>query len=214
MTAFLHAAQREASPLPFLAGRDRSAPPERRRSYCEAVFDAIAGAAAAIGLIAMASSGSGPQAARGAEARLKELDIMLPPEIAPAANYVNYVSSGKLLFLSGNTGGPDWAGRGKLGRELTVEQGQQAARQAAIIMLSKIRSALGSLDRVKRIVKVLGMVNSADGFGEQPRVINGFSDLIVEVFGDVVGKHARSAVGMAGLPGNSPVEVEMIIEFE
>ena len=107
---------------------------------------------------------AGPQAQKGAEARLKELDLMLPPEIAPAANYVNYVSSGKLLFLSGNTGGPDWAGKGKLGRELTVEQGQQAARQAAIIMLSKIRSALGSLDRVKRIVKVLGMVNSADGF--------------------------------------------------
>ena len=93
------------------------------------VFDAIAGAAAAIGLVSMASSGSGPQAQKGAEARLKELDLMLPPEIAPAANYVNYVSSGKLLFFSGNTGGPDWAGKGKLGREFTVEQGRQAARR-------------------------------------------------------------------------------------
>jgi enamine deaminase RidA (YjgF/YER057c/UK114 family) len=83
-----------------------------------------------------------------------------------------------------------------------------------VIMLSKVRAALGSLDRVKRVVKVLGMVNSADGFGDQPKVINGFSDLIVEVFGESIGKHARSAVGMAGLPGNSPVEVEMILEVE
>ena len=81
-------------------------------------------------------------------------------------------------------------------------------------MLSKVRGALGSLDRVKRVVKVLGMVNAADGFGETPQVINGFSDLIVEVFGESIGKHARSAVGVAALPGNSPVEVEMILEVE
>ena len=97
---------------------------------------------------------------------------------------------------------------------MTVEQGYQAARHAGLIMLSKIRAVLGSLDRVKRIVKVLGMVNSADGFGDQPKVINGFSDLMVEVFGDAIGKHARSAVGMAALPGNAPVEVEMILEVE
>jgi enamine deaminase RidA (YjgF/YER057c/UK114 family) len=81
-------------------------------------------------------------------------------------------------------------------------------------MLTKIRTALGSLDRVKRIVKVFGMVNSADGFGEHPQVINGFSDLMVEVFGETIGKHARSAVGFAGLPGNTPVSVEMIVEVE
>jgi enamine deaminase RidA (YjgF/YER057c/UK114 family) len=90
---------------------------------------------------------------------------------------------------------------------------REAARQAGLIMLTKIRTALGSLDRVKRVVKVLGMVNSAEGFGDQPLVVNGFSDLMVEVFGEA-GKHARSAVGMAGLPGNSPIEVEMILEFE
>jgi enamine deaminase RidA (YjgF/YER057c/UK114 family) len=110
--------------------------------------------------------------------------------------------------------GAAWAGKGKLGRELTTEQGTQAAREAGLIMLAKIRSAVGSLDRVKRIVKVLGMVNSADGFGEQPQVINGFSNLMVEVFGEQIGKHARSAVGMAGLPGNAPLEVEMVVEVE
>jgi enamine deaminase RidA (YjgF/YER057c/UK114 family) len=81
-------------------------------------------------------------------------------------------------------------------------------------MLSKVRAAAGTLDRVRRIVKVLGMVNSADGFGDQPKVMNGFSDLMVEVFGETIGKHARSAVGMAGLPANAPVEVEMIVEVE
>jgi enamine deaminase RidA (YjgF/YER057c/UK114 family) len=153
------------------------------------------------------------QPAASPEARLKALNITLPPDAAPAANFVNAVITGKLLFLSGNTGGLAWAGKGKLGRELTVEQGREAARQAGLIMLTKIRTALGSLDRVKRIVKVLGMVNSADGFGDQPQVINGFSDLMVDVFGEA-GKHARSAVGMAGLPGNTPVEVEMVLEFE
>src|SRR5215471_7366150 len=111
-------------------------------------------------------------------------------------------------------GGPQWAGKGKVGRNLNVEQGYQAARDTGLIMLSKVRGALGSLDRVKRVVKVLGMVNAADGFGETPQVINGFSDLIVEVFGESIGKHARSAVGVAALPGNSPVEVEMILEVE
>jgi enamine deaminase RidA (YjgF/YER057c/UK114 family) len=131
------------------------------------------------------------KAPAGAEARLKALNITLPPDAAPAANFVNSVQTGK----------------GKLGKDLTVEQGREAARQAGLIMLTKIRTALGSLDRVKRVVKVLGMVNSAEGFGDQPLVVNGFSDLMVEVFGEA-GKHARSAVGMAGLPGNSPIEVE------
>ena len=177
----------------------------------KALFNIIVSASLAL----LALSGSAPaQAPSGAEARLKALNIALPPDTAPAANFVNYVITGKLLFLAGNTAGPAWAGKGKLGKDLTVEQGREAARQAGIIMLGKVRSALGSLDRVKRIVKVLGMVNSADGFGDQPLVVNGFSDLMVEVFGEAIGKHARSAVGMAGLPGNSPVEVEMIVEFE
>jgi enamine deaminase RidA (YjgF/YER057c/UK114 family) len=154
------------------------------------------------------------QTAAGAEARLKELNITLPPDSVPAANFVNAVQTGKLLFLSGNTPGGQWPLKGKVGKDLTVEQGYQSARQAGLIMLGKMRTALGSLDRVKRVVKVLGMVNSADGFSNQPRVVNGFSDLMVEVFGEAIGKHARSAVGMAGLPGNAAVEVEMIVEVE
>lgn len=166
-------------------------------------------------LILIALSSSAPaQGTASAEARLKELGITLPPESVPAANFVNAVQTGKLLFLSGNTPGAQWPLKGKVGRDLTVEQGYQSARQAGIIMLGKVRSALGSLDRVKRIVKVLGMVNSAEGFSDQPRVVNGFSDLMVEVFGETIGKHARSAVGMAGLPGNAAVEVEMIVEVE
>jgi enamine deaminase RidA (YjgF/YER057c/UK114 family) len=176
----------------------------------KAVFAAVI--AAGLALFALPGPASA-QSPGGAEARLKALNITLPPEAAPAANFVNSVQTGKLLFLSGNTAGPTWVGKGKLGKDLTVEQGREAARQAGLIMLAKIRGALGSLDRVKRVVKVLGMVNSAEGFGDQPLVVNGFSDLMVEVFGDA-GKHARSAVGMAGLPGNSPVEVEMIVEFE
>jgi enamine deaminase RidA (YjgF/YER057c/UK114 family) len=167
---------------------------------------------ASLAILALCGTASA-QAPTGAEARLKALNITLPPDTAPAASFVNSVQTGKLLFLSGNTAGAAWVGKGKLGRELTVEQGREAARQAGLIMLTKIRTALGSLDRVKHIVKVLGMVNSADGFGEQPQVMNAFSDLMVEVFGDA-GKHARSAVGMGGLPGNSPIEVEMILEFE
>jgi enamine deaminase RidA (YjgF/YER057c/UK114 family) len=168
--------------------------------------------------VAMLAAMAGPAIAlaqgSGAEARLKQLNITLPADQAPAANFVNSVQTGKLLFLSGNTPGGQWPLKGKVGKDLTVEQGYQSARQAGVIMLSKMRTALGSLDRVKRIVKVLGMVNSAEDFSDQPKVVNGFSDLMVEVFGEAIGKHARSAVGMAGLPGNAPVEVEMIVEVE
>ena len=101
-----------------------------------------------------------------------------------------------------------------MGRELTVEQGYEVAREVGLSMLATVRASLGSLDQVKPIVNVLGMVNSADGFGDQPRVINGFSDLMVEVFGEAIGKHARSAVGMAELPMGIPVEIEMVLEVE
>ena len=151
-----------------------------------------------------------------AEKRLKELRIALGPVSAPVANYVNAVRTGNLLYLAGKGGPPGPDGKrpqGKLGREFTVEQGYRHARDTGLEILAVLRHELGSLDRVKRVVKVLGMVNSAEGFGDQPLVVNGFSDLMVEVFGEA-GKHARSAVGMAGLPGNSPVEVEMIVEFE
>ena len=146
------------------------------------------------------------------EERLKERKITLPEAPAPVANYVRAVRVGNLLFVSGTTS-RDLKPFGKVGKELTVQQGYQAARHAGLLLLANVRAELGTLDRVKRVVKVLEMVNSADGFGDQPAVINGFSDLMVEVFGEA-GKHARSAVGMAALPGNAPVEVEAILEIE
>jgi enamine deaminase RidA (YjgF/YER057c/UK114 family) len=153
------------------------------------------------------------QISPSAEARVKELNITLPPVPSPVANYVDAVRVGNLLFLSGNTSAADWKYKGKVGKDLTVQEGYDTARQVGLIMLAKVRAAVGSLDRVKRVVKVLGMVNSAEGFGDQPKVINGFSDLMVEVFGEAIGKHARSAVGMAGLPSNNAVEVEMVVEL-
>ena len=151
----------------------------------------------------------------GAEARLKELGITLPAPGKPMANYVSSVGVGTLLFLAGH--GPLRDGkptaRGKLGRDLSVEEGYKVAREVGLNLLATTKAALGSLDKVKRVVKVLGMVASAEGFTEQPKVINGFSDLMVEVFGDT-GKHARSAVGMAELPSGIPVEIEMILEVE
>jgi enamine deaminase RidA (YjgF/YER057c/UK114 family) len=152
----------------------------------------------------------------GAEATLKAKKITLPPPATPMANYVTAVRTGNLLFLSG--AGPVRDGKptsqGKIGKELSVEQGYQLAREVGLTLLANARAHLGSLDKVKRVVKVLGMVNSAEGFGDQPKVINGFSDLMVEVFGEAIGRHARSAVGMAGLPVNIPVEIEMILEVE
>jgi len=151
----------------------------------------------------------------GAEAKLKQLGITLPTPGKPLGNYIPGVRVGNLLFLSGH--GPVRDGsptaRGKLGRDLSTEEGYKVARDVGINLLGSARSLLGSLDRVKRVVKVLGMVNSAEGFGDQPKVINGFSDLMVEVFGHN-GRHARSAVGMAELPMGIPVEIEMIVEVE
>ena len=151
-----------------------------------------------------------------AEARIKELGITLPQPPKPVGNYVPGVRVGNLLFLSGHgpvrvDGVP--AVRGKVGRDLSLEDGYKVARDVGINLLGSARTLLGSLDKVKRIVKVLGMVNSAEGFGDQPKVINGFSDLMVEVFGEN-GRHARSAVGMAELPMGIPVEIEMILEVE
>jgi enamine deaminase RidA (YjgF/YER057c/UK114 family) len=153
----------------------------------------------------------------GAEATLKDKGITLPPPSTPLANYVGAVRTGNLLYLAGHgpivTGGRPSV-RGKVGRDLTLEQGYQAAREVGLCLLATTRAALGSLDRVQRVVKVLGMVNCADDFGDQPKVINGCSDLMVEVFGEAIGRHARSAVGMAGLPLGIPVEIEMILEVE
>jgi len=152
----------------------------------------------------------------GADARLKEKNIALPQPATPVANYVGAVRVGNLLFVSGHgplrkDGKPSLTG--KVGKDLSLDQGYQVAREVGLNLLATTRAALGSLDRVRRVVKVLGMVNSAPGFVDQPRVMNGFSDLMVEVFGDA-GKHARSAVGMAELPNGIPVEIEMILEVD
>jgi enamine deaminase RidA (YjgF/YER057c/UK114 family) len=147
------------------------------------------------------------------EARLAELRIVLPTPPQPVANYVNGVQTGNLIFLAGK--GPKRADgseiRGKLGADLGIEEGYEAARLTAINQLAVLKHMLGDLGRVTRVVKVLGMVNSDPDFIEQPAVINGFSDLIVEVFGER-GKHARAAVGMATLPRGQAVEIEMIVE--
>jgi enamine deaminase RidA (YjgF/YER057c/UK114 family) len=148
-----------------------------------------------------------------AEENLKQKNITLPSPASPVANYVPTVRVGNLLFVSG-TGPGKSTPRGKVGAELTLDQGYQAARSSGLKILAAVRAALGSLDRVKRVVKVHGMVNSAPGFTDQPKVINGFSDLMVEVFGEAIGKHARAAVGMAELPSDIPVEIEVILEVE
>ncbi len=148
-----------------------------------------------------------------AEAKLKELGITLPEPPKPVANYVNAVRTGNLIFLAGK--GPRSANGneiiGKLGREISIEQGYEAARLTAINQLAVLKAELGDLNKVKRIVKVLGMVNCDPSFVEQPAVINGFSDLMVAVFGDR-GRHARAAVGMASLPRGQAVEIELIVE--
>ena len=153
------------------------------------------------------------QGQTGAENRLKAKNIVLPAPPKPAGNYVEWVRVGNLLFLAGHGPSSEWIGKGKVGKDVTLEEGYQAARSVGLNMLATMRDALGSLDKVKRVVKVLGMVNSAPEFGDQPKVIDGFSDLMTEAFGDAVGKGARSAVGMAELPFGIPVEVEMILEL-
>lgn len=124
------------------------------------------------------------------------------------------VRTGNLIYLSGV--GPSWNGRnwnGQLGKEYSTAEGYEAAKGCALNLLSALKTEIGDLSKVRQVVKLLGMVNSVSGFAEQPQVINGCSDLLVEVFGEH-GRHARSAVGMAGLPGNIPVEIEMIVEVE
>jgi enamine deaminase RidA (YjgF/YER057c/UK114 family) len=148
------------------------------------------------------------------ERRLKELGVELPSAATPVANYVPAVRSGNLVFLSGHGPvGEDRLITGKLGADLTVEEGYQAARIVAIGLLGSLKALVGDLDKVRRIVKLLGMVNCDAAFRDHPRVIDGASDLLVEAFGDR-GKHARSAVGMNALPFDIAVEIEMIVEVE
>lgn len=145
------------------------------------------------------------------ELKLKELHIELPPPPQPLAIYVPAVQAGNLLFLSGVLPMRDGqlAFSGKLGRDLTVEQGMEAARLAVMNALAIAKQALGTLDHITRVVKVVGHVASAEGFIQQPQVLNGASDLLVEIFGEA-GRHARVAVGAAELPRGAPVEIEVI----
>jgi enamine deaminase RidA (YjgF/YER057c/UK114 family) len=152
------------------------------------------------------------------EKKLTELGLSLPPSPSPVANYVPAVRSGNLLFVSGH--GPAFVKdgkieyiRGKLGRDLTVEQGYEAARQVMLNILQSIKGVIGDLDKVRRIVKVLGFVNCTEDFPDQPKVINGASDLLVALYGEH-GRHARSAVGMQQLPFGIAVEIEMVVEVE
>lgn len=149
------------------------------------------------------------------EERLQQLGLRLPAPPTPVANFVTSVREGKLVYLSGQ--GPTVDGvpvvQGKLGRNLSLEQGYEAARLCALNLLGVLHHEIGSLSRVRRIVKLLVFVASETGFADQPRVANGASDLLVEVFGER-GKHARSAIGTSQLPFDIPVEIEMIAATE
>ena len=151
----------------------------------------------------------------GAEARLAELKLELPPAPKPVATYVTAIRHGDLLYVSGH--GPLRSDgtmiTGRLGETMDLAGGQAAARQTGLAILATVRAHLGSLDQVVRLVKTLGMVNSTPDFGDQPRVINGFSDLMKDVFGDA-GVGARSAVGMGALPGGIAVEIEAIFQVK
>ena len=156
---------------------------------------------------------SKPETGYNPEAKLKALQISLPEPPQPVANYVNGVRAGNLIFLAGKgPKRPDGTElTGKLGQNISIEEGYEGARLTAINQLAVLKEMLGDLNKVKRIVKVLGMVNSDPSFVDQPKVINGFSDLMVEVFGEK-GRHARAAVGMASLPRGQAVEIELVVE--
>ena len=146
------------------------------------------------------------------EEKIKEMGLKLPEIPKPVANYVPAVRTGNLLFLSGH--GPEKSvPTGKVGKDLTLEEGYEAAKNTALCLLSTIKKSIGDLDKVKRVVKLVGFVNCSEDFKDQPKVVNGASDLFVEVFGER-GKHARAAVGMYQLPGGIPVEIEVIVEIE
>ena len=158
---------------------------------------------------------TGATNAQSIEQKLASMGLTLTAPTKPVANYVKAVRTGNLIFLAGHVstradGSPI---TGKLGKDLTVEQGYEAAKATTVSLLSTLKAELGDLSRVRRIVKVTGFVNSTPDFPDQPKVINGCSDLLVALFGEK-GKHARSAVGMAALPLNYAVEIEMVVEVE
>jgi enamine deaminase RidA (YjgF/YER057c/UK114 family) len=145
------------------------------------------------------------------EQELERMGLTLPEVASGIGSFIPAVQTGNLLFVSGNTGTRQYDFRGKLGQDVTIEQGYEAAKFAMLGCLSAARSVLGDLDRIERVVKLLGFVNAGPDFTETPRVINGGSDLLIALYGEN-GKHARSAIGVAALPGNAPVEVEMILQ--
>jgi len=149
------------------------------------------------------------------ERKLQAMGLTLPSAPAPVANYVRAVQAGDLVFLSGHGPTRDgaWAYRGKLGREFSVAEGYEAAKLVMLNCLASLKEAVGDLDRVRRVVKLLGMVNGTPDFTRHPEVVNGASDLLVALYGDR-GRHARSAVGMVGLPFDIPVEIEMIVQVQ
>lgn len=145
------------------------------------------------------------------EQELERMGLTLPEVVAGVGSFIPAVQTGNLVFVSGNTGTRLYDFRGKLGESVTIEQGYEAAKCAMLGCLAGARSILGDLDRIERVVKLLGFVNAGAGFTETPNVINGASDLLISLYGDN-GRHARSAIGVAALPGNAPVEVEMIVQ--
>ena len=157
----------------------------------------------------------GPLAAQNydPEARLRELGLTLPTPAPPVANYVNAVRTGNLLYLAGHSECGDKFMTGKVGRDVTVDSAYASARRTALCLMSTLKAELGDLRKVRRVVRVFGMVNATPEFTDHPRVINGCSDLLVQVFGER-GRHARAAVGMASLPANIPVEIEMVVEVD
>lgn len=171
---------------------------------------------AGIALVVMqvlACNDSAAQTELKPEQRLLQNNIVLPAGESPIGNYVPYARVGNLLYVSGHGPSELWRGKGKLGSGgISVEQGYQAARDTCLRLLGTVRSALGSLDKVKRVIKTNGSINSEPSFADQPKVLNGCSDLMVEVFGPTYGKGARAAIGVEALPYVNSVEVEMILE--
>jgi len=165
-------------------------------------------------IVGLAAHGTAiAQAPTGAEAKLKEKNITLPSptRVSPSGNRTGAVQIGNVLYIAGHAS--QFPVKGKVGKELTIEQGQQAARQSGLMILATVRDALGSLDRVKRVAKVVGYVNAIEGFTQTPLVIDGFSNLMIEIFGQA-GIHARSAVGVQSLPGDASVEIEAVMEVQ
>jgi enamine deaminase RidA (YjgF/YER057c/UK114 family) len=165
---------------------------------------------AVLGALTLSARAAQAQGGDDPESKLRALGLTLPAASAPIANYVKAVRTGNLVFLAGH-GECGTPLKGKVGAEVSIDSAYASARRVGLCLLTSLKAEIGDLRKVKRVVKVLGMVNSAPDFTDQPRVINGFSDLIVSVFGDR-GRHARSAVGMVSLPQGMSVEIEMVVE--